>query len=194
MGIECPLIEKYGSSCTGPIDQPLSAKLPYSVICRPASKRTVFYRPLRPALHASVLSPKYEVLCCDQNGPPARREEGACLNRYVTDPPRRTAVGPFSSQPSGPELRLGGFFGVALSTRIRTIWVFVRAWKYPPRRNSRQSTSYFGDRTLGPTSQSECTVNPPAPVIADAIKKKALRCPHPPFTAPRIDDLLVNRR
>ena len=47
--------------------------------------------------------------------------------------------------------------------------------------------------TLGATSQSECTVNPPAPVIADAIKK-ALRCPHPPLTAPRIDDQLVNRR
>ena len=24
---------------------------------------------------ASVLSPKYEVFCCDQNGPPARRSE-----------------------------------------------------------------------------------------------------------------------
>ena len=37
---------------------------------------------------ASVLSPKYEVFCCDQNGPPARREEGAYLNRYVTDEQR----------------------------------------------------------------------------------------------------------
>jgi hypothetical protein len=36
----------------------------------------------------SVLSPKYEVFCCDQNGPPARREEGAYLNRYVTDEQR----------------------------------------------------------------------------------------------------------
>ena len=32
-----------------------------------------------------VLSPKYEVFCCDENGPPARREEGAYLNRDVTD-------------------------------------------------------------------------------------------------------------
>ena len=36
----------------------------------------------------SVLSPKYEVFCCDQNGPPARREEGAYLKRYVTDEQR----------------------------------------------------------------------------------------------------------
>src|SRR5260370_17849618 len=34
---------------------------------------------------ASVLSPKYEVFCCDQNGPPARREEGACLNHNLTN-------------------------------------------------------------------------------------------------------------
>src|SRR5580700_4663986 len=45
-------------------------------------------------LAASVLSPKYEVFCCDQNGPPARRSEldwrmeGAYLNRYVTDKQR----------------------------------------------------------------------------------------------------------
>src|SRR6202140_3211745 len=43
---------------------------------------------------SSVLSPKYEVFCCDQNGPPARRSEpdwrmeGAYLNRYVTDEQR----------------------------------------------------------------------------------------------------------
>jgi hypothetical protein len=36
----------------------------------------------------SVLFPKYEVCCCDQNEPPARREEGAYLNRYVTDEQR----------------------------------------------------------------------------------------------------------
>jgi hypothetical protein len=48
---------------------------------------------------ASVPSSKYQVFCCDQNGPPARREEGAYLNRYVTDEQRRR---PFSSQPFGP--------------------------------------------------------------------------------------------
>ena len=39
-------------------------------------------------VHPGVLSPKYEVFCCDQNGPPVRREEGAYLNRYVTDEQR----------------------------------------------------------------------------------------------------------
>ena len=39
------------------------------------------------------------------------------------------------------------FFGVALSTRISKIWVFVRALKKQPT-DFRQSTSYFGDRTL----------------------------------------------
>ena len=74
----------------------------------------------------SVLSPKYEVLCCDQNGPPARREEGACLNRYVTDEQRRRRPIFIAT------LWAGGswlFFGVALSPRISKIWVFVRAWK-----------------------------------------------------------------
>jgi hypothetical protein len=28
-------------------------------------------------MNPSVLSPKYEVFCCNQNGPPARREERA---------------------------------------------------------------------------------------------------------------------
>src|SRR6202140_2514679 len=42
----------------------------------------------RKSRRSSVLSPKYEVFCCDQNGPPARREEGAYLNRYVTDEQR----------------------------------------------------------------------------------------------------------
>jgi hypothetical protein len=36
----------------------------------------------------SVLSHKQRGFRCDQNGPPARREEGAYLNRYVTDEQR----------------------------------------------------------------------------------------------------------
>jgi hypothetical protein len=36
----------------------------------------------------SVPSPKSLGLRCVQNGPPARREEGAYLNRYVTDEQR----------------------------------------------------------------------------------------------------------
>ena len=36
----------------------------------------------------SVLSHKYRGFRCDQNGPPARREEGTYLDRYVTDEQR----------------------------------------------------------------------------------------------------------
>ena len=65
---------------------------------------------------------------CDQNGPPARREEGACLNRYVTDEQR-------SRQPIFiATLRAGAswlFFPSrgrgTLSTRMIKIWVFVTA-------------------------------------------------------------------
>src|SRR4029077_5070559 len=39
-------------------------------------------------LETSVPSPKSLGLRCVQNGPPARREEGAYLNRYVTDEQR----------------------------------------------------------------------------------------------------------
>ena len=49
---------------------------------------------------SSVPSRKSLEFRCVQNGPPARREEGAYLNGYVTDE-QRTA-GPFSTQPSGP--------------------------------------------------------------------------------------------
>jgi len=92
----------------------------------------------------SVLSPKYEVYCCDQNGPPARREEGAYLNRYVTDEQR-------SRRPIFiATLRAGAswlFFRVARSTRMTQIWALrSRLEKQPTDR--RQYTSYFGDRTL----------------------------------------------
>ena len=43
---------------------------------------------VRVCSHASVPSPKSLEFRCDQNGPPARREEGAYLNRYVTDEQR----------------------------------------------------------------------------------------------------------
>jgi hypothetical protein len=39
-------------------------------------------------LDTSVLSHKYHGFRSDQNGPSARREEGAYLNRYVTDEQR----------------------------------------------------------------------------------------------------------
>ena len=93
---------------------------------------------------SSVLSPKYEVYCCVQNGPPARREEGAYLNRYVTDEQR-------SRRPIFiATLRAGAswlFFRVARSTRMTQIWALrARHEKQPTDR--RQYTSYFGDRTL----------------------------------------------
>ena len=51
---------------------------------------------------------------CDQNGPPARREEGAYLNGYVIDEQR--SRGPFSSQPSGP--RPVGCFSALLAPHV----------------------------------------------------------------------------
>src|SRR6202035_2087214 len=98
-----------------------------------------------PYSRASVLSPKYEVFCCDQNGPPARREEGAYLNRYVTDEQR-------SRRPIFiATLRAGAswlFFRVARSTRMTQIWVLRSRLEKQPT-DLRQNTSYFGDRTLG---------------------------------------------
>jgi hypothetical protein len=92
----------------------------------------------------SVLSPKYEVCCCDQNGPPARREEGAYLNRYVTDEER-------SRRPIFiATLRAGAswlFFRVARSTRMTQIWALRSRLEKQPI-DLRQHTSYFGDRTL----------------------------------------------
>src|ERR1700750_2379448 len=44
---------------------------------------------------ASVLSPKYEVFCCDQNGPPARRKEGASRTSLSS---RRTNQGRYKRQ------------------------------------------------------------------------------------------------
>src|SRR6202023_2377534 len=103
----------------------------------------------------SVLSPKYEVFCCDQNGPPARRYEpdwrmeGAYLNRYVTDEQRTRRpifIAPLWAGASWL------FFRVARSTRMTKIWALLRQSgsdrleKQPT--ELRQNTSYFGDRTL----------------------------------------------
>src|SRR5271165_3481715 len=92
----------------------------------------------------SVLSPKYEVFCCDQNGPPARREEGAYLNRYVTDEQRSLRPIFIATLWAGTSWL---FFRVARSTRMIQIWALrSRPEKQPTDR--RQNTSYFGDRTL----------------------------------------------
>src|ERR1700722_6378557 len=74
---------------------------------------------------ASVLSPKYEVFCCDQNGPPARRAEpdwrmeGAYLNRYVTDEQRSRRPIFIATLWAGASWL---FFRVARSTRMTQIW------------------------------------------------------------------------
>src|ERR1700748_3141154 len=77
-----------------------------AVVCRPDN--------------ASVPSPKYEVYCCDQNGPPARREEGAYLNRYATDEQRSRRPIFIATLWAGPSwlffLRRGG------STRMTQRW------------------------------------------------------------------------
>src|SRR5580704_16074874 len=92
----------------------------------------------------SVLSPKYEVFCCDQNGPPARREEGAYLNRYVTDEQRSRRPVFIATLWAGASWL---FFRVARSTRMTKIWALRSRLEKQPT-DLRQNTSYFGDRTL----------------------------------------------
>src|ERR1700748_2251004 len=105
-----------------------------AVVCRPDN--------------ASVPSPKYEVYCCDQNGPPARREEGAYLNRYVTDEQRSRRPIFIATLWAGASWL---FFRVARSTRMTQIWALLR--QSGSDRLEKQSadlrpnTSYFGDRT-----------------------------------------------
>src|ERR1700674_1213219 len=92
----------------------------------------------------SVLSPKYEVFCCDQNGPPARREEGAYLNRYVTDEQRSRPpifIAPLWAGASWLSFR------VARSTHMTQIWALRSRLEKQPT-DLRQNTSDFGDRTL----------------------------------------------
>jgi hypothetical protein len=55
---------------------------------------------------------------CDQNGPPARREEGAYLNGYVTDEQRSRR--PIFSQPYGP--RPVGCFSALLAPHV-SLWI-----------------------------------------------------------------------
>src|ERR1700745_4238313 len=77
-----------------------------------------------------------------KNGPSARREEGAYLNRYVTDEQR-------SRRPIFiPTLRAGArwlFFRVARSTRMTQIWVLRSRLEKQPT-DLRQYACYFGDR------------------------------------------------
>src|SRR6516165_11940761 len=63
---------------------------------------------------------------CDQNGPPARREEGAYLNRYVTDE-QRSCRPIFIATLWAAASWL--FFGVARSLRIDLDMLVARALK-----------------------------------------------------------------
>ena len=87
---------------------------------------------------------------CDQNGPPARREEGAYLERYVTDEQHsRRPIFIATHWAAASWL----FFCVARSSRIDLDMIVARALK-----NSQLTcgeryayfgdSAYFGDRTL----------------------------------------------
>src|SRR5271166_3722199 len=94
---------------------------------------------------ASAPSPKSLGFRCVQNGSSARREEGAYLDRYVTDEQR-------SSRPIfNATLRAGAswlFFRVARSTRMTQIWVLrSRLEKQPTDRRRRHH--YLRDGALG---------------------------------------------
>ena len=81
---------------------------------------------------------------CDQNGPPARREEGAYPERYVTDEQRsRRPIFIATLRAAASWL----FFRVARSSRIDLDLLVARALK-----NSQltcgERHAYFGNRTL----------------------------------------------
>src|ERR1700685_2272422 len=97
-----------------------------------------------PAAATSVLSHKYQGFCGDENGPPARREEGAYLHRYVTDEQRsRRPIFIATLRAVASWL----FFRVARSTRMNQIWALrSRLEKQPTGR--RRKPCYLWDRTL----------------------------------------------
>ena len=94
---------------------------------------------------SSVPSPKSLQFRCVQNGPPARREEGAYLNGYVTDEQRsRRAIFNATLWTVSGWL----FFRVARSLHIDLDMLVARALEKQPtglRRNLRD----LGDGTLG---------------------------------------------
>ena len=83
---------------------------------------------------------------CDQNGPPARREEGAYLNGYVTDEQRsRRSIFIATLWAVASWL----FFRVARSSRIDLDMIVARALKNSQLTGGERH-AYFGDRALGP--------------------------------------------
>ena len=81
---------------------------------------------------------------CDQNGPPARREEGAYPERYVTDEQRGRRpifIATLLAAANWP------FFRVARSSRIDLDMLVARALKNG-QLTCGERHAYFGDRTL----------------------------------------------
>ena len=133
--------EVCGEGCPAPKEIPQSPSMTMVLLLE--SRSLPSKRPVTPS-NASVLFPKYEVFCCDQNGPPARREEGAYLNRYVTDEQRSRRPIFIATLWAGASWL---FFRVARSTRMTRIWALRSRLEKQPT-DLRQNTSYFGDRTL----------------------------------------------
>src|SRR3984957_17685729 len=101
--------------------------------------------------NTSVPSPKSLEFCCVQNGSSARREEGAYLDRYVTDEQR-------SSRPIfNATLRAAAswlFFCVARSTvMIQIAALRSRLEKQPT--DLRRSSRDLGDGTLAPSQPQQ---------------------------------------
>ena len=97
---------------------------------------------------------------CDQNGPPARREEGAYLERYVTDEQRsRRPIFIATLWAAASWL----FFRVARSSRIDLDMLVATASPARTALKNSQLTcgerhAYFGDRTpaFAQTIQGSC--------------------------------------
>src|SRR5258705_10465935 len=69
-----------------------------------------------PRLVLSVLSPKYLYICCDQNGPPPRRDEHILHGSVTEEQRRRRAIFIATLRAGGPL----AFFRVARSDSIAT--------------------------------------------------------------------------
>ena len=93
---------------------------------------------------------------CDQNGPPARREEGAYPERYVTDEQRsRRPIFIATLRAAASWL----FFRVAHSSRIDLDMLVARALKNSQLTGG-ESHAYFGDRTPGYFDIAPSPLNP----------------------------------
>src|SRR6266481_5071475 len=93
---------------------------------------------------SSAPSPKSLEFRCVQNGPSARREEGAYLNRYVTDEQRsRRPIFNATLRAAASWL----FFRVARSTRMNQIWALRSRLEKQPT-DLRRQHHYMRDGAL----------------------------------------------